>query len=141
MYQKVIIIGNLGADPELRYLPNGTAVTNFSVATSRRWTDANGQQCDETTWFKVSVWGKYAEKYNQSLHKGAKVMVEGRLVPDGQTGSPRTFTRRDGTAGASFDLSADTIRMLSGKESQGNGEHGTAEAYHDAVTQEDEIPF
>ena len=90
MYQKIIIIGNLGRDPEMRYMPDGTAVTSFSVATSRRWTDRqSGQPVDETTWFRVTVWGRQGETANQYLSKGSKVLVEGRIKPDTNTGSPR----------------------------------------------------
>jgi single-strand DNA-binding protein len=67
MYQKIIVVGNVGRDPEMRYMPDGTAVTSFSVATNRRWTDrASGQPVDETTWFRVSVWGRRAEVANQT---------------------------------------------------------------------------
>ena len=77
MYQKVIIVGNLGTDPEMRYMPDGTAVTNFSVATNRRWTDrATGEPREETTWFRVSVWRQQAETANQYLSKGRQVLVE-----------------------------------------------------------------
>ena len=65
MYQKLIIVGNLGQDPEMRYMPDGQAVTNFSLATNRRWTDGpTGQPREETTWFRISVWGKQAEGRN-----------------------------------------------------------------------------
>ena len=81
MYQKLIIIGNLGRDPEMRYTPDGNPVTSFTVATSRKYKDT-----DETTWFRISVWGKQAENCNQYLRKGSRVFVEGRLIPDLQTG-------------------------------------------------------
>lgn len=140
MYQLLIIAGNLGGDPEMRYLPSGMAVTNFNVATSRRWTDAKtGQATDETTWFKVSVWGKAAETANQYLKKGAKVLVQGRLVPDG-SGNPRTFTRRDGTAGASFEMQADTFKFLDGKQ---EGKTHASDSPPDAGghSEEEDIPF
>ena len=76
MYQKVIIVGNLGGDPELRYTPQGDPVTSFSVATNRRWTGRDGQPGEETCWFRVSVWGKQAESCNQYLSKGRQVLVE-----------------------------------------------------------------
>ena len=102
MFQKTIIVGNLGNDPEMRYMADGTAVTNFSVACNRRWTDSQtGQPVDETTWFRVSVWGRQAETANQYLARGRQVLIEGRLRPDAQTGGPRTYTRQDGTVGAS----------------------------------------
>lgn len=140
MYQKIIIVGNLGNDPEMRYLPSGMAVTNFSVGTSRKWKDEKtGQPAEETTWFRVSVWGKQAETANQYLAKGRKVLVEGRLVPDGQTGSPRTFTRKDGTTGASFEIHCESLKFLSGREEGGEGRQETAVV---AVASLDEdIPF
>ena len=116
MYQKITIIGNLGNDPEMKYMPDGTAVTSFSVATNRRWTDSrSGQPQDETTWFRVSVWRKQAETANQYLSKGKKVLVEGRLKPDAQTGGPRLWTRQDGTVAASYEITADNIVFLSAK--------------------------
>jgi single-strand DNA-binding protein len=102
MYQSITIIGNLGRDPEMRYMPNGDPVTSFSVATSRQYNDRNGQKVKETTWFRVSVFGKMAENTNQYLHKGSMVLVEGRLRVDPKTGGPTTFTRQDGTVGANF---------------------------------------
>ena len=113
MYQNLIIVGNLGRDPEMRYTPSGQAVTNFNVATNRKYTTSDGNQVEETTWFRVSTWGKTAEVCNQYLKKGSKVLVEGRLKPDPDTGSPRTFTRQDGTTGASFELTANQVRFLS----------------------------
>lgn len=113
MYQNLIIAGNLGRDPEMRYTPSGQAVTNFNVATNRKYTTSDGNQVEETTWFRVSTWGKTAEACNQYLKKGSKVLVEGRLKPDPDTGSPRTFTRQDGTTGASFELTANQVRFLS----------------------------
>ena len=113
MYQNLIIVGNLGRDPEMRYTPSGQAVTNFNVATNRKYTASDGNKVEETTWFRVSTWGKTAEACNQYLKKGSKVLVEGRLKPDPDTGSPRTFTRQDGTTGASFELTANQVRFLS----------------------------
>ena len=134
MYQKLIIVGNLGNDPEMKYLPNGTAVTSFSVATSRKWNDT-----EETTWFRVSVWGKQAETCNQYLAKGRKVLIEGRLVPDPATGSPKTFTRKDGTAGTSFEVSADSVKFLSGRVEGGNDAVAIVAA--GGTVEEDDIPF
>lgn len=86
MYQKTTIIGNLGRDPEMRYTPSGTPVTNLSVATNRTYKDTNGQPVKETTWFKVAGFGKQAENCAQYLQKGRMVLCEGRLIPDKQTG-------------------------------------------------------
>ena len=77
MYHTIIIVGNLGRDPEMRYTPSGQAVTNFNVATNRQYTASDGSQVKETIWFRVSSWGKQAETCNQFLKKGSKVLVEG----------------------------------------------------------------
>ena len=141
MYQKIILIGNLGRDPEMRYMPDGTAVTSFSMATSRRWTDSRtGQPVEETTWFRVSVWGRQAETANQYLSKGSKVLVEGRLKPDPATGSPRLWTRNDGSVGSSFEVTADNVRFLSGREDGGHA-GGGEEFEGGAAQEEDDSPF
>lgn len=126
MYQRLVLVGNLGRDPEMRYSPNGTAVTNFPVATSRKWTDASGTIKEETAWFRVSVFGKQAEACNQYLAKGRKVLVEGELAVDEKTGGPRVYTRKDGTAGASFEIRATTVRFLSPKGEGGDNGGGMA---------------
>lgn len=142
MYQKIIVVGNLGGDPEMRYMPDGTAVTNFSLASNRRWTDgATGQPRDETTWFRVSVWRKQAETANQYLSKGSKVLVEGRLRPDPASGGPRTYTRQDGTVGASFEITADTVRFLSSREEDGSYSDDGGSYQSAPAAEEDDIPF
>ena len=147
MYQKIVVVGNLGGDPEMRYMPDGTAVTSFSVATSNSWTDkATGQPVKETTWFRVSVWGRQGETANQYLSRGKKVLVEGRLKPDPATGSPRTFQRQDGTVGASFEITASTVRFLSGRDEDGGESAGVPSQQSHPVggggaQEEDDIPF
>ena len=138
MYHTLIIVGNLGKDPEMRYTPSGQAVTSFSVATSRSYTAGNGEQVKETIWFRVSAWGKTAEACNQYLKKGSKVLVEGRLTPDKATGGPRVYSRQDGTPSASFEVTAANIRFLSAK-SESHEEAG-GEAHQDQPDNED-IPF
>jgi single-strand DNA-binding protein len=144
MYQKLIIVGNLGSDPEMKYMPDGQAVTNLSVASNRRWNDrVTGQQMEEVTWYRVSVWGRQAEAANQYLEKGRQVLVEGRLRPDPNTGAPRLWTRNDGSVGASFEVVADRVQFLGGNgngngAANGNG-HAAGAAQPDY--QEDEIPF
>lgn len=143
MYQKIIVVGNLGKDPEMRYMPDGTAVTQFSVATSRSWTDkASGQPREETLWFRVNVWGRQGEIANQYLSKGRKVLVEGQIQGDPNTGGPKLYTRGDGTMGASFEIRADTVRFLSskGEGGQEGGEEGSY-AGAGAAHEEDDIPF
>jgi single-strand DNA-binding protein len=140
MYQSLTIIGRLGRDPEMRYMPNGDPVTSFSVATDRQYNDRNGQKVKETTWFRVSVFGKQAETVNQFLSKGKMVLVEGRLRADPKTGGPATFTRQDGSTGSAFEIVANTVRFLSPKGEGGEvGETAVAET---AAAGDDEgIPF
>lgn len=130
MYQKLIIAGNLGKDPELKFIQSGDAVTSFSVATNRKYTDKTGQKVDETTWFRVSVWGKQAESCNQYLKKGSKVLVEGRLNADKATGGPRIFQRQDGTQGASFEITAESVRFFGSSDGEKHAEP-TADAGDD----------
>ena len=141
MFQKVIIVGNLGNDPEMRYMPDGTAITNFSVATNRRWPDrATGEPRDETTWFRVSVWGRQAETTSQYLSKGRQVLVEGRLRPDPQTGGPRLWTAQDGTVRSSYEVTAESVRFIGGREGAAMfDDEGGMEG--PAASEEDEIPF
>ena len=143
MYQKIIVVGNLGSDPEMRYMPDGTAVTNFSLATNRRWTDgATGQPRDETTWFRVSVWRKQAEVANQYSSKGRNGLVKGRLRPDPVTGDPHTYTRQDGPVGASYEITADSIQFLGGREEGGGSYEGGGDEYQGPpAAEEDDIPF
>jgi single-strand DNA-binding protein len=102
---KMMIIGNLGRDPEMRYTPNGQAVTSFSVATNYRYTTADGEPREETEWFNVSVFGRQAETCNQYLAKGRKVFVEGRL-------KSRTFEGRDGQTRVALEVSANDVRFI-----------------------------
>ncbi|MFQ5854500.1 MAG: single-stranded DNA-binding protein [Anaerolineae bacterium] len=137
MYQKLIIVGNLGGDPEMRYTPSGTPVTHFSVATNRRWTNQQGEQQDETTWFRVSCWDKLAETTNQYLSKGRPVLIEGTLIPDSQTGGPRIWTGNDGIARASFEVRAWAVRFLPSRQDR---EAAPFEASEEGLDEE-EIPF
>ncbi|MBM3189925.1 MAG: single-stranded DNA-binding protein [Chloroflexi bacterium] len=136
MYQRVIIVGNLGRDPEMRYTADGTPVTSFSVAVNRRWTDASGQQQERTVWFRVAAWKRLAETCNQFLTKGRQVLVEGEIQ------EPRTYQGRDGQWRASLDVTAFTVRFL--------GTRGEAQAAPSAPedvgetgggVDEEEIPF
>ena len=115
MYQKVIIVGNLGRDPEMRYTPDGTPVTNFSVATNRRWNNPDGSQGEETVWFRITAWRRLAETCNQYLQKGRQVLVEGQLKPDPATGGPRIWTGNDGVARAQYEITAFTVKFLGGR--------------------------
>ena len=138
MYHTIIIVGNLGRDPEMRYTPGGQAVTNLNVATSHKYTSSDGTQVKETIWFRVSTWGKQAENCNQYLRKGSKVLVEGRLTADNSTGGPRIWNRQDGTPAASFEVSASAVRFLS---SRGEVESDVPFGEGTGAAAEDEIPF
>jgi single-strand DNA-binding protein len=145
MYQRLIIVGNLGNDPEMRYTPSGQAVTNLSVATNRKWTGNDGQTHEETVWFRVSVWGKQAEICNQYLGKGQRVLCEGRLTVDRESGGPRVWQGQDGKWRASYEMSADTVRFLGTRGEGGNNNYGagpeTSPVSNDPGIMEDEIPF
>ena len=116
MVNKVILIGNLGKDPEVRYTNGGQAVANLRIATSRSWTDKqSGQKKEETEWHDVEVWGKQAEQCGEYLAKGRQVYVEGRLKTDSwddkTTGQKRSRVK----------VVADTVRFLSGGERGARG--------------------
>jgi len=137
MYQKITIVGNLGRDPEMRYTASGQAVTNFNVATNNQYTGSDGQSVKETTWFRVSAWGRIAENCNQYLRQGSKVLIEGRLKPDQATGGPRIWNRQDGTPSASFEITANVVKFLSSRQ-----EDEAFQATGPTQQQEeDDIPF
>ena len=122
MYHKLILVGNVGRDPEMRYTPSGTAVASFSVAVN----DTFGEK-KNTIWFRVSAWDKLAEVCNQYLNKGSQVLVEGRLIADPETGGPKLFERSDKTTGTSFEVTASTVKFLSGVKNE--------------RVEDDEVPF
>ncbi len=105
---KVQIIGNLGADPEMRFTPSGAAVTNFRVAVNRTRRGPDGNNVDETEWFRVVAWEKLAETCNEYLRKGNSVYVEGRL-------QSRKYTDRDGVERTSVEIVANEMIMLGGR--------------------------
>jgi single-strand DNA-binding protein len=113
MFNKITIIGNLGTDPEMRYMPSGDAVTSFSVATNRRYT-RNGETVDETEWFRVNAWGRLAETTNQYLQKGKLVYVEGSL-------RSRPWQTQDGQLRAGNEIRAQEVKFLSGSGQTSGG--------------------
>jgi single-strand DNA-binding protein len=135
MYQSITIAGNVGRDPEMRYTPSGQPVTSFGVATNREYTGNDGQKVKETVWFRVTTWGKTAEVCNTYVKKGSRVLVEGRLTADPVTGGPKIYTKNDGTSGASFEISANTVRFL------GGGKDDARSTAAPAAQDEDENPF
>lgn len=104
-FNKIIVVGNLGRDPELRYTPQGTPVCTFSVATNERRKDKNGEVQDQTTWFRISLWGKQAETASQYLTKGRPVYVEGRLRLE-------EYTDRDGKQRFSLEVHATDMQFI-----------------------------
>jgi len=105
---KVILVGNLGRDPEVRYMPSGDALANFSIATTDNWKDKNGQKQERTEWHRISMFGKLAEIAGEYLKKGSSVYVEGRL----QT---RKWQDKEGNERQTTEVVADRMQMLGGK--------------------------
>jgi len=102
---KVIVVGNLGQDPEMRFTPNGSPYTNLRVAASRRYYDSDRNLVEETEWFNIVTWGKLAERCNQYLSKGRLVYVEGRF-------RSRTWTDANGNKRERFEIVADSVQFL-----------------------------
>lgn len=115
-FNKIIIVGNLGRDPELKYTPQGQGVCEFSVATSEKRKDNIGEIKEETTWFKVSFWGKLAEVASQYLSKGRQVYIEGRL-------RTREWTDKEGRTRTSLEISGSELKLLGGRNDQQNNEN------------------
>lgn len=160
MYQHIVIVGNVGRDPDMRYMPSGDPVTDFSVAVNRRWTNRDGQAQEKTTWFRVSVFGRQAETVRQYVTKGQRVLVEGEVEAS-------AYVAQDGTPRASLELRARNVRFMSGRgdaesaEGAGGGAGGSRREQQprgggrpagkptefpegddfDAPSGEDEIPF
>lgn len=150
MINKVILIGNLGADPELKYTPSGQAVANLRIATSKKWTDKQGQPQERTEWHRVIVWGKSGETAHRYLKKGSQVFIEGEL----QT---RSWDDKDGKKRYSTEVVAQSMKFLGGKRdgfasgasdeggsfnaSSGNTGSGDDAGMPPPFDQEDDIPF
>ena len=131
MYQRVIIVGNLGSDPTMRYTQDGTPVATFSVATSEKWS-ADSDKRERTTWWRVTAWKKLAENCNEYLAKGSKVLVEGTMQAD-EHGNPHIWKGNDGQSRASFELRANVVQFLSSKD---KAESSDTPAYG-----KEELPF
>ena len=102
---KVILVGRLGRDPETRYMPNGDAITNFSLATDEQWRDRNGERQTRTEWHNVSLYGKLGEIANQYLKKGSQVFIEGKI-------QSRKYTGNDGIERTAYDIIGNEMKML-----------------------------
>src|SRR5215216_2265540 len=119
---QAILIGNLGRDPETRFTPSGTMNIQFTMATNHRWTDANGQPQENTTWFRVTAWGQLADSLNKlaeqgALTKGRSVFVSGRL-------QAREYTDRNGVSRTSLDVTANEVRLLGARGEEGEAGFG-----------------
>ncbi len=137
------IVGALAKDPEMRYTPSGQAVTSFSIPVNRKYANSSGEEVKETTWYRISTWGKRAEICNQYLKKGSLVGVSGRLLPDKKTGGPRVYQKNDGSYGAGFDVQADDVRFLHTQQAASPG-YDNATGFEEQASptpQEDDIPF
>jgi len=108
LLNKIMLIGNLGADPELKYAPSGDAITNFSMGVSNNWTDKSGEKKSDTEWFDISVWGKQAESVNQYISKGSKVYVEGKFYS-------RKYTDDKGVERKVYGVRANNVQFLDPK--------------------------
>ena len=102
---KVILVGRLGRDPETRYMPNGDAITNFSLATDEQWRDSNGERQTRTEWHNVSLYGKLGEIANQYLRKGSQVFIEGKI-------QSRKYTDKDGIERMAYNIIGNEMKML-----------------------------
>lgn len=130
---KVILIGNLGRDPEIRYTQSGQAVTNFTLATNETWKDKDGQKAEKTEWHRIVAWGKLAELCSQYLAKGRTVYIEGRL----QT---RDWEDKDGHKRQTTEINASTVQFLGGQGDGGQPKHD--EPNHSAPPAgDDDVPF
>jgi len=127
---KVILIGHLGADPELRYTPNGTPVANFRIATTERWTNKQGERTESTEWHRIVAWGKLGEFCGQYLNKGKQIYIEGRL-------RTRSWEDRDGKKQWTTEIIAQRLQLLGKPEKPSEEEAPVPE---EAPVEED-IPF
>jgi len=131
---KVILIGNLGRDPELRYTPSGTAVANFTLATNEKWKSKSGEKQEHTEWHRIVAWGRLAEICGEYLHKGRQVYIEGSI-------RSRSYKDKEGVEKTSTDIRADNMVML------GRGEGGSSSAPKEPSSEnasefsDDDIPF
>ena len=108
---KVILVGYLGRDPEVRYMPNGDAVCNFSIATSESWKDQSGQRQERSEWHAITLYRKLAEIAGQYLKKGSLIYLEGKI-------QSRKYTDKQGIERTAYDIIGDELKMLGGRDNQ-----------------------
>jgi single-strand DNA-binding protein len=131
-YNKVILIGNLGRDPELRYTPNGQAVANFSIATNEMWINKDNERQTRTEWHRIVAWSKLAEFASEYLSKGKQIFVEGRL-------RTRTWQDRNGNSRTTTEIWANSIILL-GRKDEGVTPEEEPQPTEDGIS-DDDIPF
>ena len=131
MLNKVILIGRLGRDPEVRYMPNGEAVCNFSVATSESWKDSNGQKQERSEWHNVTMYRKLAEIAGKYLTKGSQVYLEGKI-------QSRKYTDKNGAERTAYDIIANELKMLGGNAQTPAQKTQPAQAQDEIL---DDVPF
>jgi single-strand DNA-binding protein len=139
-FNKIILVGNLGRDPELRYTPQGTPVCSFTVATNEKRKDRAGENQDFTTWFRVTLWGRQAETASQYLTKGRPIYVEGRLRLE-------EWTDRDGKQRYTLEVHATDMQFIGGGRADeagapaGRSSHPAEQSAPEADVLDDDIPF
>ena len=131
MLNKVILIGRLGRDPETRCMPNGEAVCNFSVATSEKYTDKNGQRQEASEWHNVTMYRKLAEIAGEYLKKGSQVYIDGKI-------KSRKYTDKNGVERTAYDIIANEMKMLGGNAQTPAQKPQPAQAQEDIS---DDVPF
>lgn len=142
---KVMLIGNVGRDPEVRYLPEGDAVANLPLATTDKWKDKDGNQQERTEWHRISFFGRQAEIAGEYLKKGSQIYVEGSLTT-------RKWTDKDGNERYTTEIRADRMQMLGGRGQNSDGESAPTQQQPkpqrqaqrrqpDLADFEDDIPF
>lgn len=131
---KVILIGNVGRDPEVRYTQSGTAVANFSIATNERWTDRNGERQEHTEWHRLVAWGKLADIVHQYVKKGELLYVEGNI-------RTRQWEDRDGNTRYTTEIRIQEMQMLGGRRDAAGTEPAMDEEPAGTPVSDDDIPF
>lgn len=134
-FNKIILVGNLGREPELRYTPQGTPVCDFSIATNEKRKNKSGQYEDHVTWFKVTIWGRQAETASQYLTKGRPIYIEGRLRLS-------EWADKDGKPRTTLEVHATDMQFIGGgSAAKAAGATGGAPAEGDSDLSDDDIPF
>lgn len=135
MFNQATLVGNLGKDPEIKTVPNGDKVANFSIATSETWKDKSGQKQERTVWHNIVCWRGLAEIVEKYVKKGDRVLVTGRI-------DNRSYDKQDGTKGYISEIVADNLKMLGGKRGEGESSGAASGAQGgDPAFDESSLPF